>query len=73
MAAIDEAPRMQDGARVLPLRLFLEDRQDERIVYLNAGWRRGFPGPGERVRLRLCGRHIVAWEAGEAPEERIKS
>ena len=73
VAAIEATPQTQDGARVLPLRLFLEDRQDERIVYLNAGRRQGFPGPGKRVRLKLCGRHIVDWEDGEAPEERITS
>lgn len=55
---------LQDGARVLPVRLYLEEAQDERIVYLNASKRELFPGVGARVRLTCFGRHIR--EAEEA-------
>lgn len=56
---ISEAAQLQDGARVLPVRLWLEDDQDERIVYLNASKRALFPGEGAFVQLKLCGRHIL--------------
>ena len=49
---------MQDGVRVLPVRIFLESEQDERIVYLNATKTEGFPKPGAKVRLGCFGRHI---------------
>lgn len=49
---------LQDGARVLPVRLMLQDEQDERIVYLNASKQEDFPEAGTLVKLRLCGRHI---------------
>ena len=49
---------MQDGVRVLPVRLFLESEQDERIVYLSATKTEGFPQPGARVKLGCFGRHI---------------
>ena len=58
---------IQDGARVLPVHLLLDDPQDERIIYLNASKRDLFPGPGARVTVTLCGRHIreVREEAGD--------
>lgn len=59
---IDAAAQLQDGARVLPVRLRLQDGGDERIVYLNASKRDQFPEPGANVRLNLCGRHIRAVE-----------
>ena len=49
---------MQDGVRVLPVRIFLESEQDERIVYLNATKTEGFPKAGENVKLGCFGRHI---------------
>ena len=49
---------MQDGVRVLPVRIFLESEQDERIVYLNATKTEGFPKPGAKVVLGCFGRHI---------------
>lgn len=55
---VSENADLQDGARVLPVRLMLPDEQDERIVYLNASKREGFPGTGALVILKLCGRHI---------------
>lgn len=48
----------QDGVRVLPVRIFLTEEQDERIVYLNATKAEGFPKPGAQVELRCYGRHI---------------
>ena len=57
--AISDAAELQDGARVLPVRLRLDGGEDERIVYLNASKREAFPGVGEEARLRLCGRHII--------------
>ena len=55
---------LQDGAMVLPVRIFLDDAGDERIVYLNASKREGFPGPGTPVALRCYGRHIRGFTAG---------
>lgn len=49
---------LQDGVRVLPVRIYLEDEQDERIVYLNASKKDMFPGEGENVILHCYGRHI---------------
>ena len=42
-----------------------EDTGDERIVYLNASKREGFPGPGARVTLHCYGRHIKSVERGD--------
>lgn len=50
--------QLQDGAWVLPVRIFVDALQDEHIVYLNASKRELLPGPGTRVTLRLYGRHI---------------
>lgn len=38
-------------------------RQDERIVYLNAGKAANFPPAGTRVKLRCFGRHIIECQA----------
>ena len=54
------------GEKALPrasaaaVRLGLEapNEADERIVYLNASKRAGFPGPGAKVALQCYGRHI---------------
>ena len=46
------------GVRVLPVRIFLNDEQDERIVYLNASKTAGFPAVGSEVKLSCFGRHI---------------
>ena len=48
----------QDGVRVLPVRIFLDSEQDERIVYLNVSKAEGFPKPGTKVKLGCFGRHI---------------
>ena len=58
IVAISEAAEPQDGAMVLPVRIFLDDAQDERIVYLNASKRADFPSPGAKVALNCFGRHI---------------
>ena len=39
-----------------------EDTRNERIVYLNASKRDGFPEPGTEVVLRCFGRHVKAVE-----------
>ena len=49
----------QDGVRVLPVRIFNEEDQDERIVYLNVSKADQFPKAGENVRLNCFGRHIL--------------
>ncbi len=49
---------LQDGVRVLPVRIFLDSDQDERIVYLNSTKTEGFPKPGTKVTLGCFGRHI---------------
>ena len=55
---VSEKEDLQDGVRVLPVRIFLHDEQDERIVYLNASKADGFPEAGTEVRLNCFGRHI---------------
>lgn len=55
---VSDKEEVQDGVRVLPVRIFLEEEQDERIVYLNASKAEGFPASGARVRLSCFGRHI---------------
>ena len=55
---VAEKEDLQDGVRVLPVRIFLQDEQDERIVYLNASKAVDFPGAGTEVRLSCFGRHI---------------
>ncbi len=49
---------LQDGVRVLPVRILLDAEQDERIVYLNVSKQDLFPGEGTRVNLSCYGRHI---------------
>lgn len=58
VVAISPDAEPQDGAMVLPVRLFLDEAQDERIVYLNASKRDRFPEPGTEVLLHCYGRHI---------------
>ena len=55
---VSSQEEMQDGVRVLPVRIFLEGEQDERIVYLNATKTEFFPKAGDAVTLRCFGRHI---------------
>lgn len=55
---VSQQEDLQDGVRVLPVRIFLEAEQDERIVYLNASKAADFPKTGEKVRLNCFGRHI---------------
>ena len=57
VVSIADIPELQDGAMVLQVHLLLDD--GERIVYLNASKRDLFPPAGSRVRLKLCGRHIL--------------
>lgn len=52
----------QDGARVLPVHLVLDEPKDERTFYLNVSKAEGFPAPGTHVRLRCFGRHIMEAE-----------
>lgn len=67
--ALDEDDARDAQARqtsALAERLRLEtdgDARDERIVYLNASKREGFPGPGSQVVLRCFGRHIMRVES----------
>lgn len=49
---------LQDGVRVLPVRIQLADEDDERIVYLNVSKAEGFPAAGTDVKLSCYGRHI---------------
>ena len=58
VVSVAEQDEMQDGARVLPVHIFLTDEQDERIVYLNASKKDYLPGPGTEVELQCFGRHI---------------
>lgn len=55
---ISQQEDLQDGVRVLPVRIFLKEEQDERIVYLNATKAENFPKAGAEVRLNCFGRHI---------------
>ena len=62
----DAAEAKQTSALAERLRLETDDdTRDERIVYLNASKRAGFPGPGARVTLHCFGRHIMRVESGE--------
>lgn len=58
IVAVSDQEDLQDGVRVLPVRIFLNDEQDERIVYLNASKTAGFPAVGSEVKLSCFGRHI---------------
>lgn len=58
IVAVSDQEDLQDGVRVLPVRIFLKDEQDERIVYLNASKTAGFPAVGSEVKLSCYGRHI---------------
>ena len=60
---VSEKSELQDGCVVLPVRILLEEEQDERIVYLNADKAEGFPPAGSKVRLKCYGRHIKQVEA----------
>ena len=59
---ISQQAEPQDGAMVLPVRVFLDDIQDEHIVYLNASKRDRFPDAGADVLLHCYGRHIRSVE-----------
>ena len=49
---------LQDGVRVLPVRILLSEEEGERIVYLNATKAERFPKAGAEVCLHCFGRHI---------------
>lgn len=55
---VSEKEDLQDGVRVLPVRVLLDEEQDERIVYLNVSKAEHFPEAGRHVRLNCYGRHI---------------
>lgn len=57
---VSQQEEFQDGVRVLPVRIFLDDEEDERIVYLNVSKLSYFPKEGEHVALDCFGRHIKA-------------
>ena len=73
--ALDARDARDEQARqtsTLSERLRLEADEaatDERIVYLNASKREGFPGPGTRVVLKCFGRHVKSVESGVWSEE----
>ena len=56
---IGDTEDLQDGVRVLHVRVGLKDEDDERIVYWNASKRDLFPGVGAEVRLKCQGRHVL--------------
>jgi len=63
--AENEAAPEEKHTSTLAERLRLEDAEDteaERIVYLNASKRQGFPNPGTEVLLKCSGRHIKSVE-----------
>lgn len=70
---IGETEDLQDGVRVLPVRVGLKDEDDERIVYWNAGKRGHFPGVGAQVRLKCQGRHVLEVLPNEPPEAETPS
>ena len=55
---VSEQEDYQDGVRVLPVRIYLDDEDDERIVYLNVTKKPDFPKEGTHVQLACFGRHI---------------
>ena len=55
---ISEQEDLQDGVRVLPVRILLSEEEGERIVYLNATKAERFPKAGAEVCLHCFGRHI---------------
>ena len=55
---ISEKEEDQDGVRVYPVHILLQEDLDERIVYLNVSKESMFPKAGESVRLVCFGRHI---------------
>ena len=58
VAEISEKEELQDGVRVYPVKLLMEDDEDGRIVYLNVSKADQFPKAGARVHLNCFGRHI---------------
>lgn len=49
---------VQDGVRVLPVHVYLEDEQDERILYVNVSKLDQLPKAGAKAHLGCFGRHI---------------
>ncbi len=56
---LEDAPQTQDGARVHALHVRLAESGDGRIYYINADHAAQVPGPGTRIRLESCGRHVT--------------
>lgn len=55
---IADKEETQDGVRVLPVHVFLDDEQDERILYVNVSKLDQLPKKGEKAHLGCFGRHI---------------
>lgn len=55
---VSDKEDLQDGVRVYPVRVMLDEEKDERIVYLNVSKAENFPANGASVRLNCFGRHI---------------
>ena len=55
---ISEQTELKDGVQVQPVRILLDDEQDERIIYLNRDKQDLFPKAGEHVHVNCFGRHI---------------
>jgi len=60
---ISATEEMQDGVRVLPVRIHLADEDDERFLYLNVSKKDQFAKTGDSVRMKCYGRHILSWTA----------
>ena len=56
--SIDEKEETQDGVRVYPVHVFLEDEQDERILYIDVSKLDQMPKQDAKVHLGCFGRHI---------------
>ncbi len=55
---IADKEETQDGVRVLPVHVFLDDEQDERILYVNVSKLDQLPKEGAKAHLGCFGRHI---------------
>ena len=60
---IDEKEELQDGVRVYPVHVFLEDEQDERILYIDVSKMDQMPKKGEKAHFGCFGRHIKEAQA----------
>ena len=60
---ISDKEELQDGVRVRPVRVFLEDEQDERILYINVSKLDQMPAVGAKTHFGCFGRHIKEAQA----------